>query len=574
MGLIDEKSDRPDVRRPRRPTPAPAPTPEPQEDWDDAGARRNGGERKTRLISPLTRRILAVNLIAPGLLVLGILYLDEYREGLIATELTSLSTQAEMIAAAIGEGAVVAEGGADERILPEVATPMLRRLGQTTGARVRLYGPNGWLLADSRRLSGPGGSVQVVELPPPPEAMTALNWLLVQFETVFKGLRGEQRLPAYNDKPGGHASDFPEAEAALAGDRETALRRGSPTEMILSVAVPVQRYKKVLGGLHLTRDSRAIDRALYQVRIDILKLFAVALAITVLLSVYLAGTIARPVRRLAQAADRVRHEHGRRAQFHGLVERGDEIGDLAQALNEMTEAMHARLDAIESFAADVAHEIKNPLTSLRSAVETAARIDDEQKRIRLLAIIQDDVARLDRLITDISDASRLDAELSRAEIETVDLASMLATLADVHSATRDDAGVRIRLEILDDEPKRVAGMEDRLVQVFRNLITNAITFSPADGTIRLSLRSHGDWIEVSIDDEGPGIPAGKEQRIFERFYTERAEGEKFGSHSGLGLSISRQIVEAHGGSIRASNRAGAGGEVLGARFAVRLPKAT
>lgn len=572
MGVIDNRTDRPDDDAPTG-TPAPgAHDGDGDRDaWDDD--QRQRGRRKVRLISPLTRRILVVNLIAPGLLVLGVLYLDEYRDGLITTELNSLTTQAEMIAGAIGEGAVAAEGGANERIVPQIATPILRRLGETTGSRVRLYGPDGRLIADSRRLSG-GGAVQVVSLPPPPAAMSTLNWLLQKVQRGFDMLLGATPLGVYSDRPGGYAGDFPEVEKALAGDEETAVRRGGPTDMVLSVAVPVQHYKKVLGALHLTRDSRNIDRALYEVRLDILKLFAVALIVTVMLSLYLAGTIARPVRRLAQAADRVRHEHGRRAQFQGLVDRGDEIGDLAQALNEMTEALHARLDAIESFAADVAHEIKNPLTSLRSAVETAARIDDEQKRIRLLQIIEDDVARLDRLITDISDASRLDAELSRGEIGTVDLAAMLATLADVYSATRDqDDAVRVQLELLDDEPKTVSGMEDRLVQVFRNLITNAITFSPPGGGIRLSLRSQGDWIEATVDDEGPGIPAGKEHRIFERFYTDRAEGEKFGSHSGLGLSISRQIVEAHGGSIRASNRYGAGGDVLGARFSVRLPRA-
>lgn len=340
---------------------------------------------------------------------------------------------------------------------------------------------------------------------------------------------------------------------------------------MLSVAVPVQRYKRILGALMLTKPSTAIDNALLEVRLDILKIFGVAIALTTILSIYLARTIARPVKRLAAAAERVRRDHSREDEIPDFTRRNDEIGDLSLALRDMTAALWTRMDAIERFAADVAHEIKNPLSSLRSAVETAARLKDPDQQRRLMAIIQDDVGRLDRLITDISDASRLDAELSRAHKEPVDLAGMLSTLVDVHSATGAEGAPRLALDVTDGAPLTVLGMEGRLVQVFRNLITNALSFSPPGGTIRLAASRDRQWVTVTVDDEGPGIPPGKEEAIFERFYTERPQGEKFGTHSGLGLSISKQIVLAHGGTLRAVNRLAADGRVIGARFIVRLP---
>jgi len=240
------------------------------------------------------------------------------------------------------------------------------------------------------------------------------------------------------------------------------------------------------------------------------------------------------------------------------------------------------MDAIERFAADVAHEIKNPLTSLRSAVETVSRIQDPARRDKLMAIIADDVQRLDRLISDISNASRLDAELSRAALEPVDIGAMLRTLADIHRTTAEDDeedgdGAEAAPQVVIEPPRggslTVKGLEGRLTQVFQNLIANALSFSPPGGQVRLTARRTPDGaVEVTVSDDGPGIPEGKEEAIFERFYTERPAGEKFGTHSGLGLSISKQIVEAHGGTIRADNRLGAGGETVGAVFTVRLPR--
>jgi two-component system, OmpR family, sensor histidine kinase ChvG len=310
------------------------------------------------------------------------------------------------------------------------------------------------------------------------------------------------------------------------------------------------------------------------VRLELLRIFSAALLVTVLLSFYLAGTIVRPIRRLAGAAERAR---GRRARVEipDFTRRGDEIGDLSGSLREMTDALWQRMSAIESFAADVAHEIKNPLSSLRSAVETAVRIEDPANQRRLMAIILDDVERLDRLITDISDASRLDAELGRLEVEPIDIAAMLEALAGLHESTRTEGAPHLVLEPSDrNRPLIVPGIETRLSQVFRNLIANAVSFSPPLGEIRLTARHDGRAVLITVEDQGPGIPDEKLTAIFDRFYTERPLGEKFGTHSGLGLSISKQIVEAHRGMIWAENRKDARGACIGARFCIRLPAET
>ena len=527
--------------------------------------------RKRRALSPITRRILAVNVLALAILVAGLLYLGTYRRNLIDAELTALDIQAEMFAGALGEGAVGLAAAPRQRLQTDISRQMVRRLALATGTRARLFDDGGTLLADSRRLMGPGGAVQIEELPPPDDEMGPVSAMLELYDRLVNGLPGGEELKPYREKAVQRADDYEEAARSLAGERARAVRAGGHTGMILIVAVPVQRYKQVLGALMLSKDGRDINAALTDVRFGILQAFAVALGVTVLLSIYLAGTIARPIRRLARAAERVRGGRGRQTEIPALAERGDEVGELAAALRDMTEALWRRMDAIERFAADVAHEIKNPLTSLSSAVQTAARIDNPEQQRRLMTIIQEDVQRLDRLISDIADASRLDTELSHDEAETVDLAPMLAALAEVHRATAEGPSPALRLELPEGAALLVNGVEDRLVQVFRNLLANALSFSPPDGTVALRAAPDDGWIEIEIDDDGPGLPEGKEKAIFERFYSERPEGEKFGTHSGLGLSISKQIVEAHGGTLVAANRRRAGGGVAGARFTARLP---
>ncbi len=526
---------------------------------------------RRRTVSPITRRILAVNVLALAILVAGLLYLGQYRQSLIEAELAALRTQAEMFAAALGEGAVSASSQTGQEIVRDITLQIVRRLVQTTGTRARLFGTNGVLLADSRLLMGPGGMVQIRELPPPDLYSEMVSAALVVYDRLVLWLPRQDPIPPYHEKSVQNARDYDEVLGALAGEKPDAVRAARDGGMILSVAVPVQRYKKVLGALMLSKGSRDIEATLFEVRLDILKVFGVALSVTVLLSIYLAGTIARPIRRLAASAEQMQRSRNREHILREVAGRGDEIGDLARSLRHMTEALWERMDAIERFAADVAHEIKNPLTSLRSAVETAARVKDAEQQRKLMTIIEEDVHRLDRLISDISDASRLDAELLRAERAPMDVGRMLGTLADVHEATAKAGTPHLRLETEQDLV--IDGMEGRLAQVFRNVIANAISFAAPASTITLTATRDGDSVEVKIDDEGPGIPEGKQAAIFERFYTERPKPEKFGTHSGLGLSISKQIVEAHGGTVHAENRRGDDGEVLGARFVVRLPLA-
>jgi len=523
-------------------------------------------------VSPLTRRILAVNFFALALLSGGFLYLGKYQTSLIGQQIESLKTQGEVFAAALGEGAVLDSVDEGEILLPDLARQMMRRLVEPTHTRARLFDVRGDIIADSRILRGPGDTVQVHELQSREREGAVLRLADRIYDGLLSLLPRHTSYSVYRESASPRADDYTEVARALRGESGSAIRSDPQTGgLIFSVAIPIQRYKQVLGAIMLSAGSAEIEEELRTVRLELLRIFGVALLVTVLLSFYLAGTIARPIRRLAAAAERGR---GRRARVEipDFTGRGDEIGDLSRSLREMTAALWQRMSAIESFAADVAHEIKNPLSSLRSAVETVARIEDPANQRRLMAVILNDVQRLDRLITDISDASRLDAELGRLELEPVDIAAMLGTLVDVHEATRTNGSPRLMLAIAQSERELVVpGIETRLSQVFRNIIGNAISFSEPLGEIRLTARYDGQADLVTVEDEGPGIPDEKLMAIFDRFYTERPLGEQFGTHSGLGLSISKQIVEAHRGMIWAENRKDESGATIGARFSVRLP---
>jgi two-component system, OmpR family, sensor histidine kinase ChvG len=522
-------------------------------------------------VSPLTRRILAVNVLALALLAGGFLYLGKYQASLIGQQIEALKTQGEVFAAALGEGAVLDSVDEGEILLPDLARQMMRRLVEPTRTRARLFDVKGDIIADSRILRGPGDAVQVLELSPLERQGKILRGADQIYNWIINILPGHTTYPMYGERASPRAEDYTEVVGALRGETGSAIRSDPATGgLLFSVAIPIQRYKQVLGAVMLSTGSGEIEEELRTVRLELLRIFGVALLVTVLLSFYLAGTIARPIRRLAAAAERARGR-GARVEIPDFTRRGDEIGDLSGSLREMTDALWQRMSAIESFAADVAHEIKNPLSSLRSAVETATRIEDPAKQRRLMAIILDDVERLDRLITDISDASRLDAELSRLELAPIDIAAMLRALVDVDEATRTERSPRLVLEIAErGRSLIVPGIETRLSQVFRNVIDNAVSFSPPLGEIRLTARHDARAVLVTVEDEGPGIPDDKLTAIFDRFYTERPLGEKFGMHSGLGLSISKQIVEAHRGLIWAENRKDSADAIIGARFFIRL----
>ncbi|MEH6753968.1 MAG: stimulus-sensing domain-containing protein [Alphaproteobacteria bacterium] len=532
---------------------------------------------RRRPSSSLTRRILAINLLVLAVPVGGFFFLDQYQESLIDAEIEALRVQGEVFAGALGAGAVVIAPGVGQLVDPVRASLMLRRLTAPTQTRARLFSENGALVTDTQALIDPRGLVRVRELPPT-DGFAPWTWLRDRFEAVLNWSPNQGELPIYQERVPQRASDYREAISALTDEAGATVRRHESGGMVISVSIPVKRYKQVVGALMLSHGSGEIERAMRAIRIDILQVFGVALAVTILLSVYLAATIARPLKRLAAAAERVRSGSGRYTSIPDFAGRRDEIGDLGRDLRAMTEALWQRMDAIERFAADVSHEIKNPLTSLRSAVETVARVEDPAQQKKLMSIILDDVARLDRLISDISDASRLDAELSRDPPSELDLRDVLSALVDIHAATSE---VNIVMDVQPGSDLTICAFEDRLGQVFRNIITNAQSFSPADGRIVVaasrSNRRDGDVVIVTVDDEGPGIPEANLESIFRRFYSDRpttgpdGKAERLGTHSGLGLSISRQIVEAAGGELWAENRRDADGRIEGARFTVLFP---
>ncbi|MFN0182907.1 MAG: stimulus-sensing domain-containing protein [Aquabacterium sp.] len=536
---------------------------------------------RSRWVSPLMRRILLVNAMPLVLLLAALLYLDQYQNGLLETEVGALRQQAKIYAGALAEAAVREEGSEPPRLITDQARPLLRRLTEPSpNAQAKLYAPDGQVVVDTRIRQGAGGTVFTEQLSPAVERGALVGGIEAIYDRLLDWLPARTRRTRLDISATAVGPDWqPDVKEEIrlsgtANSRETPpyIRRTSDNRLLVSVAEPVVRNRTTVGIVLLTREAREVDDSLLAVRLSILGLFSLALALTVALSWYLSLTIARPILRLAGAAEQMREGRGRAGAVPTrLLARRDEIGELAHAFSESAQALWTRMDATERFAADVAHEIKNPLSSIRSAIETLRRIEEPEKQRRLLAIIADDVARLDRLISDISDASRIDAELSRAATEAVDVTPILEVLVEIDEATRTDTSSRMVLA----EPRApavVRAVEDRLVQVLRNLIGNAQSFSPPGGRITLAAVPEGNDIAISVEDQGPGIPEGKLESIFDRFYSERPQGERFGQHSGLGLSISRLIVEALKGRITAENLRDASGRVCGARFTVRLPR--
>ena len=567
-----------------------------------AARPRNGLKRFFRsfssfVFSSLARRILVLNLVALIVLVSGILYLNQFREGLIDARVESLMTQGEIIAAAIASSASVDTDTLridPERLLelqageaisptldglenseflinPERVAPVLRQLISPTRTRARIYDRDALLLLDSRHLYS-GGQILRYQLEPiEGERAHFIRRIWENVMTFFY----RRDLPIYREQPGGSGVDYPEVIAALEGRPSTISRMSADNELIVTVAVPVQRFRAVLGVLQLSTQGGDIDKIVLAERLAIVRVFIVAALVTALLSILLASTIATPLKKLSAAAVRVKRGVSSRRAIPDYSWRRDEIGELSVAVGDMTESLHDRIDAIERFAADVAHELKNPLTSLRSAVETLPLVKTDESRARLLAVIEHDVRRLDRLITDISDASRLDAELNRDDMEPVDLAKMVRDCVAAAKQINENTALTFKLDIAKQSHPTgyIARAHDlRIGQVLNNIIDNARSFaSPNEGVIGLTMRHDDENIVIFIDDNGPGIRAENIETVFQRFYTDRPGIESFGQNSGLGLSISRQIIEAHSGTLIAENRLGDNDNVLGARFIITLP---
>lgn len=515
--------------------------------------RRFGGSRLGGLI-------LALNLLSLLILFGGAMALNEWRRGLIEARQDSLAASAEMLSNLLGE-LEATRGDPYPELDALAASRWLRDNFIPEGQRARLYDVDGLLVADSYMVTEriPGEPLPPARPAGSPPATVA----------PAGARREETRLRK------AEAELASEIEGALKGQPQTRLRRSETGERVVSVSIPLRHVEQVLGVL--TLEAADVDAILAAQRRALMPFALVALGVSLLSWLLMILFVARPVMRLSAAADAVRLQRARAISLPDLEGRKDEIGDLARSLETMTRTLSDRMDAIEAFAADVSHEIKNPLTSIRSALETLDLVKDKAQRDRLTALLQQDVRRLDRLITDISNASRLDAELSRDRPRPVDLNALLVEIVGIYGATRKSGEPRVVLEPGPAEPLGVMGRDGPLGQVFRNLIDNARSFSPQGGTVRISARrDDGDParpVRVRVEDDGPGIPPDNLETVFERFYTARPKGAAFGGNSGLGLSIVRQIVEAHGGRVWAENRPGPDGAVAGARFEVALPAA-
>nr|WP_254605021.1 ATP-binding protein [Sphingomonas bacterium] len=494
----------------------------------------------------LTRRILAVNIVALLLLAGGFFYLDSYRSRLVDSRVAEAAREARLIGEAIATSP------------PTARDALIARLARDTHARVRVYDPGGRQLADSSAL----GPVTFKLIDPHTErrGQDIGRFIDATIDTIV----GAARPPLYREH--GDGLGWPDIAAVRQSGRvaTSVWRAPDRTPVITAVAA----LPGASGVVLTANNERDIT---WTVRAERFRLSMVLLIVTlmsVLLSLFLARTIVRPIRRLARAAVRVRLGRAREVVVPRLPSRRDEIGMLARALSDMSLALRARMDATEAFAADVTHEIKNPLASLRSAVEGLGRISDPDLQKRLIGIIRDDVHRLDRLITDISDASRVDAQLSRTKFVAVDIGALLAGLV----AQRHDRGVeraiRLRFDRVVTDPLPVLGDGARLERVFENLLDNAVSFSPDAGVVSVNATREQDELVIRIDDEGPGVPADQREAVFRRFQSIRPSGEAFGQHSGLGLAIARTVVEGHQGSIMAESRED---RMSGARFVVRLP---
>ena len=548
------------------------------------------GFSTAHVFTSLTRRIVVLNLVALAVLVTGILYLNQWRAGLIDARVQSLRVQGEIIAAAIAASATVdsdviqvdpdrllqlKSGSAvspfsyydpnlEFPINPERVAPLLRNLVTPTRTRARIYDQSGFMIVDSASIYTKG---EVIRSGRPLAGSTADargDW----WTTLMSWVPGDD-FPPYKEYGADEGTKYPEVAAALNGAPADVVRVDSDHQLVISVAVPMQRVRATVGVLLLSTAPGEIDSIVTTERWGVLRIALVAATVTIVLSLLLASTIAGPLRRLSEAAEKVQTSPSSREEIPDFTYRTDEVGHLSRALRSMTSSLYNRIEAIERFAADVAHELKNPLTSLRSAVETLPRAKKPEDVERLNAIIQHDVRRLDRLISDISNASRLDAELARQTAEPFDMEKLAETMVSIQQDVAAKRKVSVRLESRAGRYSPIVnGHDGRLAQVISNLMDNAVSFSPPGGTVTTTVAADAERVTISVTDEGPGI-RGDASRIFQRFYTDRPDGEHFGDHSGLGLAISKQIVEAHRGTISAGNR----DDRSGAVFTVVLPRA-
>lgn len=503
--------------------------------------------------SSITLRILLVNISALLILGFGLLYTGEYEKHIMQTELNALKMQTRMLAEALQNN--VKDPIGKKAALPKYFSRRMLELMESNNLQGILFDKTGRVLIDNRGISDTDGQDSPV------------------IQKLLSLLPTRVILPRWPE-----TDPWLQVQGALKGENWAGTFRDKKSNIVLAVSMPAQKQKvsgkdmksgtETLAVVFLMKSGGTIDTAVRDIQLTVIKLFLWAFFATIMLSIYLSETIASPLLQMARAAEKAKESLMLKSSLPDLSYRRDEIGALSEALNSMTTELSARIDAISGFAADVAHELKNPLASLRSAVETLLVVQDEDQRHKLMSIIAQDVSRINRLITDISMASRLDSEISRAERKAFDLVPLLGGAAE---AARMGANIRLHLE--SGRKLRVNGNDAQLEQVIQNILRNAVSFVSVDGNIDVSGKISEGKIVLHIDNDGPPIPERKLEAIFERFYSERPRSEDFGLHSGLGLSISRQIVRAHGGTVFAQNLKASDGNHKGVRFTVILPAA-
>ncbi|MBI1386156.1 MAG: HAMP domain-containing protein [Rhizobiales bacterium] len=546
----------------------------------------------------LTGRILFLNLVVLIVLSASIYYFSKAEAWLITAKREALGSQAEIIAAAITQNrqapdrSLIYEANLDTAVIeraneepkdelaefgfsirPDEVAPVIQRLVKPTGTRARVYDANGTLVVDSDIvLSGKGIVGDALGAQDDGDTNVAPPSIWTSIRSLFR--RNDLRI--YRDIGRQNGKAYPEVGVALGGEPTTLMLTNEQGQYILSIATPIKDDGRVQGVLLLSTRDGDLDQLLAAEWWTVARILLLALAVIVAASVVLARTVGRPLRRLADSAERVRNNLRRREDIPDMSHRSDEIGHLAGTLREMTNSLYRRIEASDRFAADVAHELKNPLTSVRSAAESLGRVASEDDRKRLIGTIQADVKRLTRLIDDIANFSRLDRDLSLSELQPVDISKLLDTLAQMFADAAGKQGCHLAIQLSnpggDANPFWMMAHDSRLAQVFSNLLSNALSFSPPGGTVTVRAVREARHVVVMVEDEGRGIPPENLETVFERFYTDRPEDQGFGNNSGLGLSLSREIVEAHGGRIFAENRPGIGAAASGgARFTVILP---
>jgi two-component system sensor histidine kinase ChvG len=551
----------------------------------------------------LARRIVFSNLVGLAILLGGYLYLNQYKDWLVDAKVDSLTAQGEIIAQAIASNATLegqrivvdpealpettpplAQFGDDGfaalsfSIGPEKIAPILRRLVQPD-IRARVYDREGTLIVDSEDFLS-NRSLRDQRRPEASnERVRTKNLWTRMTEYLFAS-----DLPVLKELDRANGHHYPPVRSAMNGTGTPMLLLNQDGQQIVSYAAPIMRARQIHGVLMLSTDPGEIEKVLNKERNAILKLAGLAVATSILVSLLLAYAVSNPIHKLSEAAVAVSHDINARHKLPDFAGRSDEVARLAESFKAMTASLYRRIEASEKFAADVAHELKNPLTAANATAQSLAYARTEQERDQAVAQIRAELKRLNRLISDVSNASRLGAELALQQREPFDVAEVLEAVVSSFNDMTSGTGRKVSLEVAGLPGDLVVlGHDGRIGQVATNLIDNALSFSPEDGTVRVLARRDGDAVEFSVEDEGPGIPSDKLETVFERFYTYRPTATTSrGNNSGLGLAISREIIEAHDGRIWAENRdpspqsatTGTSEGTSGARFTVRLPAAT